>query len=363
MKVKIEKLDDLGRGICKLNSKVTFVENTLPNEEVEIKLTKEKKKYNEAKVTSYIKVSDNRIEPKCKYYNICGGCDIMHMKYETQLNYKKEKVKTILKKYAQILIEPEIIKSDKIYNYRNKITLHYQDKLGYYKKGTNEIIEIKECNLVMKEINDYIKKSKIKEDIIIRENQNKEIITSLNNKTMIEEINNLKFQVDALSFFQVNHYICSKIFDLLEENIDTCETCLDLYSGVGTLSIVASKKAKYVYSIEVNEYSHKNALKNKELNNATSIKFILGKVEDKIKNIHEKIDLIITDPPRTGMDKQTINVIKELSPKKIIYISCDPITLARDLKLLNNYKLDKITLLDMFPNTHHIESFCVLLKK
>ncbi len=363
MKVKIERLDDLGRGIAYVNNKITFIKNALPGEIVKIKINKSLKKYNIGEVTKYIETSPNRITPVCKYYNECGGCDLMHLSYKEELSYKQEKVKNILKKYAGIEVNPDIISSDKTLNYRNKITLHYNsNKLGYFKENTNEIIEIDECLVVMNEINEYIKSNNIKEDIIIRENNKKEIVTSIDNNTMTEEINNLKFVVDASSFFQVNHYICSKIFDLLEENIDNSNYCLDLYSGVGTLSIVASKKAHFVYSIEVNPYSHKNALINKKLNNINNIEFILGKVEDKIKDIKENIDLIITDPPRSGMDKTVVNVINKLLPKKIIYISCDPITLARDLKLLDNYKLTKITLLDMFPNTHHIESFCVLDK-
>ena len=169
--------------------------------------------------------------------------------------------------------------------------------------------------------------------------------------------------VDANSFFQVNHYICSKLFKLIEKNIDISNICLDLYSGVGTLSIVASKKAKKVYGIEVNNYSYKNAVKNLELNNIKNVKFINGLVEKEITKIKESVDVIITDPPRSGMDYVTIDTINKLKPKKIIYVSCNPLTLARDLNLLTNYKLNFITLLDMFPNTHHVESFCVLKLK
>ncbi len=364
MEYLITKLDNIGRGITYVDNKITFVPFTLPNEVVELKLTKITKKYNEGEVTKFITKSENRIEVNCPYYMECGGCNIMHLKYSEQLNYKKEKVSEILEKYSNIKIKPDIIPSDKVFNYRNKITLHYKNNtLGLMKNKTNEVLKIDNCLLVMNEINDYIKNNKINNDIIIRENLNKEIITNNTSDTMIEEVNNMRFIVDALSFFQVNHYICSKVFDLLNDNINECDVCLDLYSGVGTLSIVASKKCKKVYSIELNKNSHINALKNKELNKSYNVDFIEGSVEKEIIKIVDKVDLIITDPPRNGMDKITINTINKLKPKKIIYISCNPITLARDLNLLTDYELVTITLLDMFPNTHHVESFCVLKMK
>lgn len=364
MIVTIENLNHEGSGITKVNNKVTFVKNALPDETVEIKITKSFKNYNEAIVTKYIKISESRQEPVCPYYDLCGGCDIMHMDYSSQVDFKKEKVKNILRKYANLNIEPIVIKSNKSLNYRNKITLHYKNKkLGYMKQNTNEIIEIDHCPLAMDNINDYIRNHlDIKQDLIIRENTSGDIITNLDNNKMIEEIGNYKFRVDASSFFQVNHYICSHIFEIIEENIKENSNILDLYSGVGTLSIVASKKASFVYSIEINEHSHLNALENLKLNKISNIKFILGDVQKEIKNIHERIDTIITDPPRKGMDESTINVIETLSPNQIIYISCDPMTLARDIKRLNNYKVEKLYTLDMFPNTHHVECVCVLNK-
>lgn len=364
MIVKIENLSHEGRGITKINEKVTFVKNALPNEVVDIRLTKEKKNYNEAEVIKVLEPSKDRVTEVCPYYNECGGCEIMHMNYNSQLKFKKEKVKNILKKYAALEVNPSIIASNKDFNYRNKITLHNKNNcLGYMKQNTNEIIKIDYCPLAMNSINDYIKELKqiTEEKLIIRTNENGNIISNIKDNDLIIEINNIKFYVDIKSFFQVNNYICSKIFETLEKTIENTNTCLDLYSGVGTLSIIASKKVKKVYSIEINENSYKNAIKNIKLNDIKNIIPYHGKVEEKIKEIKEKIDLIITDPPRSGMDTVTIDTIKELKPSKIIYISCDPMTLARDIKILkDNYTLENITLFDMFPNTKHVESLCIL---
>ena len=367
MIVKIENMDHNGRGIARIGEKVTFVPFGLPEEVVEIRITKEKKKYNEAKLIKLLTPSKERITPICPYYNECGGCEIMHMDYKSQINFKKEKVKNIIDKYTNLKIEPEVFSSEHNLNYRNKITIHENNgKIGYMKKATNEIIEIDSCPLAMETINKYLKenKRKIKKELIIRTNEKGEIISSLQNNKMIIEINKLKFQIDIISFFQINNDICSKVFSYIENNINNCKTCLDLYSGVGTLSILASKKSKYVYSIESNPHSHANAIENLKINNIKNIKFMLGKVENEIKKINEPIDLIITDPPRSGMDKETIKIIKEITPKTLIYMSCDPMTLARDLNDLKEmYILEKIAIFDMFPNTKHVECVCVLNRR
>ena len=368
MIIKVESLDHNGRGIARINNKVTFINNALPNELIDIIITEEKKKYSIASIKKIIEKSENRIEPQCPYYNECGGCNIMHMNYESQINFKKEKVEDILKKYAKIDIDLKVNKSNKPFNYRNKITLHKEkQKLGYMKRMSNDIINIDNCPLAMETINEYItsiNNNNIEKEIIIRTNEKGEIISTLKDETIIMEINELKFQIDINSFFQVNNYICAQLFNYVEENLENNNTCLDLYSGVGTLSIIASKKAKKVYAIEINENAHKNSLVNLKLNNITNVEFILGNVNKKIKQIKEKIDVIITDPPRSGMDKITIETILKYKPKKIIYISCNPITLARDLNTLTeSYYIEKCAIFDMFPNTYHVECVCVLNRR
>lgn len=363
MYVTCEKLNHDGDGIVRVNGKVTFVPNLLVGEEALIEITKEHKNYNEGKVIEYLSKSSKRVEVPCKYYNMCGGCNIMHMSYNDQLLFKKEKVKNILLKYARVDINLDIVSSNKCLNYRNKVTLHnLNNKVGYMKKNSNEVINIDECLLLDNRINDEIKniKDKSSKDYVMRSNGIDVISNDVNNY-LIMNVNYFKFRIDINSFFQVNSYICSELFKEIEKNIEENTNVLDLYSGVGTLSIVASRKAKIVTAIEVNKYSYMNALENSKLNNVNNVKFMCGKVEDLIKSVNEKIDTIITDPPRSGMDKFTIDVIKEYLPKKIIYISCDPITLARDINLLSDYyDVKSVKLFDMFPCTSHVESECIL---
>lgn len=358
MIVKIESLNHQGLGITRVNDKVTFVEQALPGETVDIKVTEEKKKYNLAKIQTIIEKNPNRIEPICPYYEECGGCDFGHVNYKTELKYKKEKVENILKKYAHIDVNIEITPSDKVYNYRNKITLHKQnEKIGLVKKNSSEVIEIKECKLVDEKINEILH-NKPKEGII--RTNGKEIISNENENITIN-IDKYKFKVNLNSFFQINPYTYEKMFNHIKKLISSNDVLLDLYSGVGVFSILLSENCKKIYGIEINENSYKNALENKKVNNLENIDFMLGKVEDNLPKIKEKIDTIIVDPPRNGLSKTTIKQIININPKKIIYVSCNPMTLSRDLNLLNsNYNLESIKAFDMFPKTNHVECVCKL---
>ncbi len=361
--ITITSIDHFGRGIAKIDNKITFVINALPKENVDIKIIEDKKKYNIATVLKYNKISKERREVKCKYYNRCGGCNIMHMNYNEQLLFKKNKVINILDKYANALINPTIIKSNKEYNYRNKVTMHSNNnKQGFYINNTNNIINIDNCMLLEDVINNNFKKYKLKELIIRSNEDNNYIDNTKSTNSIIKTINNIKFKVNINSFFQVNDYICSKLFKIIDEHINKNDIVLDLYSGVGTLGIVACKKAKEVISVEVNNYSFNNIKDNIKLNNISNIKAINSSVEEFIKKDY-KCNTIILDPPRNGLNNVIIDYINSNLIDKIIYISCNPMTLARDIKKLNNYKIENSYILDMFPNTYHVESVVLLTRE
>ena len=396
---KIEKMDNKGRGITFINNKITFVSNTLPGEEVNIKIVKEAKKYNEGEVIEFITKSDKRREGICPYFGLCGGCELMHMTYEDTISYKKEKLESILYKYAHIERDIDIIKSDKILNYRNKITLKVENnKYGYYKNNTHSLVEVDECLLAEDAINRFIKDIEylnIKNgEVTIRSNYNEELLIYIKSKekvepnfeylkskhkivgivlndntiygdsSFVEIINNMYFQVSYDSFFQVNRNICSKLFDLILEEIKENETVLDLYCGVGTLGINAKRHANKVFGIEIVKYAILNAITNAKINKRDNMYYMLGDVSKNIMKIKDKIDTVIVDPPRAGLDTITKKTILNFKAKKIIYVSCDPMTLARDLNELQNvYNIIDIKGLDMFPYTQHCESITVLERR
>ena len=400
-KVLIEKLDDFGRGIAHINNKVIFVENALPEEEVEIKIINDKNSFSVSEVTNYLKLSKDRIKSKCPYFEVCGGCNLLHLNYENTLTFKQNKIKELLKKnkinYDK---EIEIIKNDNPFYYRNKISLKIENgKLGYYEENTHKLIEIKECITTKHSINEVIKNYKLlnldNAKLTIRSNNNDEILLIIESKKkeynielaklkekiklvgiiyndrtiygenfFYERINNKLFKVSYNSFFQVNENITSKLFDLININTDKDSTVLDLYSGVGTLGIVASTKVKEVYSMEIVKNAVLNGITNAKLNKRDNIKFMLGDVSKLISKVDLSFDTLIIDPPRKGLDKKTREFILKKIPKKIIYISCEPNTLIRDLKELESiYEISDFKIMDMFSNTYHVESFVVLIKK
>ena len=392
MQVHIDRMDHFGNGIGNINGKIIFVKGALPGETVDVTITKDKKSFMEGNISTIIYKSSKRVEPFCKYFGVCGGCSLCHLNYENTLEYKKERVKNILSKFD--IPKINVIRNENDLYYRNKIELKIVDgKLGFYEKSTHNLIEIKECKVTKKSINksfEFVKNMKLENaNVTIRANYNDEVLIIIDSKekpvilnpedykivgivlndkciygqdNFMEKINNLFFTVSYNSFFQVNNYINLELFNLIKENI-VGKTVLDLYSGVGTLSIVASKVVDKVYSIEVTQNAVKNALINAKINKCDKINFILGKVEDKIGFINDKIDTIIVDPARAGLDKKTIEVINNICPQRIIYVSCDTQSLANNLLDLANYEIKKFYILDMFSYTYHIECFCILDRK
>ena len=393
MKVLIEKLSNDFKGIAHINNKIIFIPNTLPGEIVNIEITLEKKDMCEGRVISYIKKSPDRVNHLCKYYGKCGGCEIPCLEYKKEILYKKEIFVDIMKRYSDILTNPDIISSIDEYKYRNKITLRvFDNKLSLVEYSSNKLIPISECLLVNDNINNVIKVlntidlSGVKEVIIRGVNEIMVIINGeidvntlydklkgkvysiiLNNKniynndSIIIDVNGYLFNVFPLSFFQVNTNMISKLYDKVLEYAGFGKSLLDLYCGSGTIGIYLSKSFDVVRGVEINRDAITGANINKKINNIKNISFE-HKKSNEIDEINEEV--VIVDPPRAGLDDITIDKLLSSSAKKIVYVSCNPITLARDLKLLSKcYEFKDVTLFDMFPHTAHVESVSLLERK
>lgn len=395
-KSRIEKLDNQGRGITYFENKITFVENALEGERVSLVNLKRTKKYNEAEAENIEELNPNRVLPKCPYYKICGGCNLQHTNYDYQSDYKLKKLKDIMMKYAGIDPFIRIVKNDKELFYRNKITLKIEDnKWGYYNKNTHTFCEIENCLLAKPPINEIINKKQFinvnNGSIVIRTNYKNEILLSIttdreynidysklpenvvgivvNNETVYkdnffyDEIGQLKFKISYDAFFQVNNFIASNIFILLQSNLKG-KKLLDLYCGVGTLGQSLKDNFDDIYGIEINENAIINAKENAKINGIKNSHYYAGDTYKILKDINVDFDTVIVDPPRSGLNSNTIELLLNIKPEKIAYISCDPMTLARDLKILKeHYDIVKLNGLDMFPNTFHIETFCVLKRR
>lgn len=396
--LKIEKLDYFGRGIARVDNKVIFVDKALPDELVDVEVLKEKKKYMKAKVD---KVKEESIYRRnlCPYGFNCGGCDVVNFNYDKQLEYKSEKVKEIVKRNFNYDVKVNDIIYSKELSYRNKILLHISSsKLGFYESGSNNIVEIDECKIVNSKVNSLIKLIKLfimdnreLNSVVIRITSTDEVMlifngvvdeTALKNyfsfveclvlngksikgRCIKERLGDKTFLIYPNSFFQVNMFNTINLYNEVKRMTydKRYKSILDLYCGTGTIGIFLSDIAESVFGIEVVEDAVESAIENAKENKVNNIEFICGKVEDHIEKF-TNVDLIVVDPPRAGLDKKTIENIKRINADEVIYVSCDIMTLVRDLKELERtYLVKEITPVDMFPNTQHVECVCVLKLK
>ena len=393
MIVKIDKLSHDLRGIAKVNDKITFVSGVLPGETVDIRITKEKKSFNEGKVISYIDKSSDRIVNKCPYSDRCGGCDFGYVNYSSSLLYKRDMAVDIMKRYADLDINPSIVSSDSIFGYRNKITLRVQDgKLTLMEKGSNSCVFIDKCLLVNDNINRVIGilngcdltgirfiSIRGEEEIMVVFNGDsydkgityslKEYVSSIvfNGNVIYGGdyisilIGKYKYCIYPDSFFQVNTDMISKLYDEVKVCAGKGNSLLDLYCGAGTIGIYLADNFESVYGIEINHDAIVSANVNKVINGVSNIRF--DNVNANRVSV-DNYDVIVVDPPRGGLDTSTIMKLLDSKARVIVYVSCNVITLARDINFLKDkYNLEKITLFDNFPNTKHVESVSLLCKK
>ena len=396
-KVLISSVNHQGYGVARINNKVVFVENAITDDVVDIEIVKEYKKYALGEVVNFVSMSKEHITSACPYYDKCGGCQISHITHKAQLDFKKEKMRNIFSRYLDMEISPKIISVNE-YNYRNKVVFHIKDgKLGFYEDGTNKLIKIDNCLLLDERINNliplfnnldltYVEKIMVrvtsKEVMVVfygfidkidvlKKYVSSIILVNIKEKLLYgksyikEEVNGLKFIISYNSFFQVNTKAMVRLYDkvLKYANLTKEDDVLDLFCGTGTIGIYLSMYCKSVLGVEIVEEAIKDANINKELNNIGNISFICGDV-DRVINEKFNQNVLVVDPPRSGLNKNTKNVILNNGFDRIVYVSCDPMTLVRDLKdLSSKYEFKEITLVDMFPNTYHVESVCLLERR
>ena len=382
-KIKIIDEDNIGNGIAKIDNFVIFIKSALKDEEIEIEIIKINKHYAVGKILNIIFKSNKRIDVECKYYDICGGCNFLHTTYSNEINNKINYLEKLFNTKINYLTN-----ENELY-YRNKVTLHViNGKLGYFNDKTHNLCEIDYCYLLNPKINlklNEIKKYNldnineimircISDKIMINISANNENIDLknidcdclyINNKYikgeeyLVDTIDNIKYSIYPNSFYQVNNEVMKLIYDKAKSYIGFGDTLLDLYCGTGTIGIYLKDNFKHITGLEINSTSIENANINLKLNNINNIEFI----NDDAKNIKGSYDAIIVDPPRSGLSNDVIEYLNNSNSNKIVYISCNPNTLKRDIDKLDNYILDDISAASMFPRTKHIECVCKLVIK
>jgi len=418
MELEVEKLTFGGWGIGRSGGKVIFVNGGLPGEILDVEIIDEKNKYSEAEIRDILKPSPERVEPPCPVFDRCGGCQWQHLKYPSQLKSKEEILKETLERIGGlkgIEIEP-IVQSPKQYGYRDRVTLSVwlqkgKYRIGYFEERSHRRVAIEYCPISSEPVNRAISRLSKSLSLITYQDCNLETVyissdgdaahislvpsrsgkgqgkldtlcnrlrESMGTETIsivgegenefVFNLSGLRFYSTPSLFVQANKGINEGLIETVIEwaEVRGGERVLDLYSGIGNFSLHLAKKAKEVIGIEVNEKAVKLAEKSAKVNSISNAFFKALSCELFVKEAlikDEKFDLVILDPPREGA-KMIIPNLAQLSPEKIIYVSCDPPTFARDLKRLRElgYRITKIRPFDMFPQTYHIESVALLVK-
>ena len=405
-----------GQGIAKAGDLVIFVKGMIVGEVANVKIIAEKKNYAFGIIDKLIVESPYRIKSDCPISYKCGGCDYRYINYDYQLKLKKDVLINTLNGFEV----NDIIKDNNPYYYRNKVQIPVKDhQMGFYRKFSNDVVVFDDClieskvaneiladlkvilvekkldknirhivikhangtneimicfvcntfNIKFDEVIDYLikKYEDIKSILINLNDKDTNVIIGNESKTLYGKdyiydiFNGIKVKISLKSFYQVNYNQMLKLYATIKElsNINENDDVLDLYCGIGTISLYMARFAKHVTGVEIVEQAVINAKDNAKLNDINNADFILA---DASKNMDEYIkdkDLVIVDPPRKGISKELINSLIENKVKKIVYVSCNPATLARDLNLLkDNYDIGIIQPVDMFPWTVHVE--CVV---
>lgn len=440
-----------GKSLARIDDMVVFTKYAVPGDVVDLQVIKKKKNYMEARVEQFHSYSENRCEPMCEHYGVCGGCKWQILPYEEQIKYKEKQTVDSLVRLGHIEL-PEIspiLGSEKIYFYRNKLEYtfsnrrwlsqedmkkdHSQEELngvGFHIPGMfDKVLDINKCwlqddisNRIRNEIRTYAQSNGLSffdlrnqegflrtlmirtsttgelmvvvvffyEDAPVREallqhlvatfpeisslqyviNEkcndtitDQEIVCFKGESAIYEEMEGLRFKIGPKSFYQTNSEQAYELYKITRNfaQLKGDELVYDLYTGTGTIANFVSKQAKQVIGIEYVPEAIEDAKINSQINNIDNTLFFAGDMKDILTDSfiseYGRPDVIITDPPRAGMHEDVINVILNAAPKRIVYVSCNPATQARDLQLLDvKYKVTAVQPVDMFPHTHHVEN-------
>ena len=414
--VDITDTNIFGNGICHIDGFVVFVGGALVGEKCEIKITEVRKNFAYAEVVSFIVPSSERVVPRCPVYSRCGGCSLLHTSIEMENDIKENYLNSIFKKNG-IDINIEKITTPVYEKYRNKVVFYYKNgKHGYMANGSNDVVLHSECTLNEDAFDEIARQtgehfgSKIRALYIRKSNNLNEMmvcpvlyestdmlgyVSTLvskyqNVKTVLYSVYKekdfvlekakfkelygdgyitdilcgLSFRISPSSFYQVNPVCAEKLYEKAIDLASLKETdvCADLFCGTGTIGIICAKKTgAAVYGVEINEDAIKDAKFNARLNGIKNISFEATDA----KNFKKAVDVAIIDPPRKGCMPVMLETLLRLKPKRIVYVSCNAETLARDSKiLLSEYEITSpLYPFNMFPRTNHVESVVCLTRK
>lgn len=374
----IEKIVPRGLGLAFAENLTLLVPFAAPGDELRVSIRETKKRTAFADIVTVSRSGPRRVSPPCELYGKCGGCDMQHLEYKAQLDVKKGFVRDCLERLGKIKFDGEIkmIACPQPFEYRSRARWHLDRQrrtLGYFARESHDVVDVTHCPILTPGLQsslEYLRES-TNWDAILSDKATLEAASGEAGRVSItssedgEPAAELSFTVagetysfSAEAFFQANKFL---IGELIEAALCDAkgDTAIDLYSGVGLFTLPLARRFAKVIAVEDDPESAILAQKNIDNARLDSVRLIAKSVEQFLRqNTTTHIDFLLLDPPRAGTAKNVVAKIAELKPLTISYVSCEPSILARDLRLLVDagYNIDSITALDMFPQTHHVET-------
>ncbi len=369
--LKIDQMAFGGEGLGTFKGKKVFIPGGVAGDLVQIEVIENKRDYVRGKITQILEKSPQRSSPVCPYFFKCGGCQWQHIDYASQIAYKQELLQSSLQRIGKIenpkLKEP--IPCDLPYHYRNRIRLQVsrQGEIGFFKPSSKELVAIEACSIAIQALNEKIPEAKQLAQRLRAQDQTKrhEIEIKLEDEKVIVEADP---QGESL-FSQVNVAQNERLIQRVVESLTLSgkENLLELYAGTGNFSFALAKKVKTLTAVESHPGAVEEAKKKIEQKHIRNLSFVESTSYRYLQHDSlrpDQFQVLLIDPPRSGAI-DCLESIAKLKIPKILYVSCDPSTLARDLKILMTlgYQHDFSQLIDMFPQTYHIESINLLTLK
>jgi 23S rRNA (uracil1939-C5)-methyltransferase len=383
LEVEIERLLPGGVGLAHAEGLTLFVSLAAPADVVRIKIDRVQGKVGFASIVEVIRPSPVRAEPPCPYFGLCGGCDFQQLTYEAQLKAKVEIIRDCLHRIARIDAPLDIVMhpSPAEWHYRARAMWQVDAtsrRLGYFARGSRDICDVEYCAVLVPELQDTLEKARndirsgnaaaeLRDISAVVGDESVSVqpaIAGFQPREVTRVIGNETYHFSSEAFFQVNHALLPALIEEALSNLKG-KIAIDLYCGVGLFTVPLARRFEQVIGVEANERAADLAWRNIDLAQLDNAEVVTLDVGEWLKYYRsfEPIDLLLLDPPRTGAENKVIAGILNQRPQTIVYVSCDPATLGRDLKKLiaGGYSLDSLTAYDMFPQTHHVETVARLV--
>src|ERR1700752_459662 len=378
LEVEIERILPGGVGLAHAGGATVFVPLSAPGDRLRVRVEPQQGKVLFASIEEVVVESPKRIQPPCPYFGRCGGCDFQQMDYATQLSVKSEIIRDCLHRITKLDHLPEIVvtPSPDTWNYRGRATWQIdreEKRIGYYERGSRRVCDVADCAVLSPDLQQTLTGVRntpwisVPPDLKHLEATVADGLASLSpsfaNFHTIElrlKIGDEVYHYDARAFFQVNQSLLVPMIEFVLNGV-AGDSALDLYCGVGLFTLPLARKFRRVVGVESGPAAIKYAKRNIQRAQLTNVKIVGTTVSQWVRDDASgfgPVDYVLLDTPRAGAETVVINGILGLKPKQITYVSCDPATLARDLKKLiaGGYVVDSILAFDTFPQTHHVET-------